>query len=279
MKVLGIAPCFDKATEYSYKWYEELMKKVKPKIKLKELKKEEATRKNFNQIVSTEAFDAIVFYDHGEKDGLVAQGGKEYILDTKNLSKVAAKVIYTMACLSAKKLGVDAYKKGIVYVGYIEVFAFTTYDEHLFCQAANSGFIAYAKGERNWKKIKQIMIEAFNKAIELADDPWTKIWLRWDRDALRVYDGESPKSYCPLRKVALKILGPEIGWKLTKTLVGGMFFYLVGFGITLHAIASELYYKGGYLEILSPQGEWIGLALNFVGFLLILRGVKRLLRK
>jgi len=46
--------------------------------------------------------------------------------------------------------------------------------------------------------------------------------------------------------------------------------FCLGFGITLHAIASELYYKGGYAEILSWQGEWIGLALVAIGFLVLL---------
>jgi len=43
--------------------------------------------------------------------------------------------------------------------------------------------------------------------------------------------------------------------------------FCVGFGIAAHAVASELYHKGGYAEILSPQGEWIGLALVAIGFI------------
>jgi len=42
-----------------------------------------------------------------------------------------------------------------------------------------------------------------------------------------------------------------------------------GFGITLHAIASELYYKGGYSEILSLQGEYFGLFLIMLSWLLV----------
>jgi len=46
--------------------------------------------------------------------------------------------------------------------------------------------------------------------------------------------------------------------------------FCVGFGITLHAVASELYYKGGYGEILSWQGEYVGLAFVLIGFLILL---------
>jgi len=40
--------------------------------------------------------------------------------------------------------------------------------------------------------------------------------------------------------------------------------FVGGFGITLHAVASELYYKSGYSEILSPQGEYIGLSVMLI---------------
>ena len=39
-----------------------------------------------------------------------------------------------------------------------------------------------------------------------------------------------------------------------------------GFGITLHAVANELYYKGGFWEIVRPQGEYIGLIIMMVAY-------------
>jgi len=42
-----------------------------------------------------------------------------------------------------------------------------------------------------------------------------------------------------------------------------------GYGITLHAIAGELYDKGGYPEILAPQGEWIGMSILAIALILI----------
>lgn len=50
----------------------------------------------------------------------------------------------------------------------------------------------------------------------------------------------------------------------------GWIMALVGWGITIHAVASELYHKGGYAEILSFQGEWIGLALIAIAYGLLL---------
>jgi hypothetical protein len=187
------------------------------------------------------------------------------------VDKVAGKVIYTLACLSARKLGAQAYAYNCIYVGYIETFAFTIDDEQLFCSAANSGFIAYVEGEDDWAKIKALMVEAFNKAMQQTNDPWAKMWLQWDRDALRVYapNADSPETKCLLRKAALKTFGSKIGWRLTRKAGLGIILFLVGYGITLHAVASELYCKGGYPEILKPQGEWIGLTLIFIGFILL----------
>ncbi len=41
-----------------------------------------------------------------------------------------------------------------------------------------------------------------------------------------------------------------------------------GYGVTLHAVASELYHKAGYAEILSLQGEYIGMAVLAAGLIL-----------
>ena len=45
-------------------------------------------------------------------------------------------------------------------------------------------------------------------------------------------------------------------------------FIIGGFAMALHAIAGELYDKGGYDEILSFQGEWIGMAVLAIGLVL-----------
>lgn len=42
--------------------------------------------------------------------------------------------------------------------------------------------------------------------------------------------------------------------------------FFVGAGVNLHAVANELYYKGGYAEILSFQGEYVGLAMMVLGY-------------
>jgi len=219
MRVLAVTPCFDEATGYSFKWYERLRESVKGRVEISELLRDSATRENFEKMLDAFKPEAIVFYDHGSEDCLCAQGGRECVLDHRNLWRVSGKIVYTMACLSAESLGAKAYAGyGCIYVGYIEEFIFTVEDEEYFCEAANSGFIAYVEGERDWRRIKAIMIEAFDKAIAAVEDPWSRMWLRWDRDALRVYapNADQPEARCPLRRLAVRLLGPRIGWKLSR---------------------------------------------------------------
>jgi hypothetical protein len=212
MKVLAVAPCFDTASEYSFLWWERLREAIKDKVELQELLRDMAVRSAFETNVGTFNPDAIVYYDHGSEDCLCAQDGTECVLDSGNVDKVFGKIIYTMACLSARTLGASAWKRGCIYIGYIEEFAFTTEDEQYFCEAANSGFIAYANGESNWARIKQIMIEAFNKIVDAIADPWGKMWARWNRDALRIWckGVDEPTPTCPISRMISFLFGDSV---------------------------------------------------------------------
>jgi len=61
-----------------------------------------------------------------------------------------------------------------------------------------------------------------------------------------------------------------VGLKLSRRQIKAIsnFLFAFGFGVSVHAIANELYYKGGYKEILSPQGEWIGFGLLFIAWVI-----------
>jgi hypothetical protein len=270
MRVLAVAPRFDEASGYSFKWYERLRDAVEGKVELQELLGDTAIRAAFEGNLEAFRPDAIVFYNHGSEDCLCAQGGQDCVLDSKNVDKVAGKIVYTMACLSARKLGAQAYARGCVYVGYVEEFVFTVDEEALFGQAANSGFIAYVNGEKDWAKVKQIMVEAFNRAMEQAKDPWAKMWLQWDRDALRIYapGADSPETRCVFRKAAIALFGEKMGWRIGRAFPVSVALFFAGFGVLLHDYCHALWQVGGYSEVLSPQGGYFGAAVMVAGFIL-----------
>jgi hypothetical protein len=278
MKVLGVAPCFDEASEYSFKWYERLRNAIKDKVELRELLRDVAFRSAFEGNVEAFQPDAIVFYNHGSDDCLCAQDGGTCVLDSDNVDKVAGKIIYTMACLSAKKLGAEAWKRGCIYVGYIEAFTFTTNAEQLFCQAANSGFTAYAEGETDWAKIKALMVEAFNKALEQAADPWTKIWLQWDRDILRIYapGADTPETKCVFRKAAITILGPKLGWMISRKHAISLLLLGAGAGVYLHDRIAEWTVLGQGQRL---HGLDVGFALAVTAYVILTFDFVKWLRK
>jgi len=48
--------------------------------------------------------------------------------------------------------------------------------------------------------------------------------------------------------------------------------FAIGWGVTLHAVANELYWKvEGFSEILKLQGEYIGLVLMLIAYVVLRR--------
>ncbi|MEM3389612.1 MAG: hypothetical protein QW491_09405 [Thermoproteota archaeon] len=214
-EILLIAPRFDDATQYSYLWMQRLLEKVEKKVEAVKLFETHATREHV--LFETGGKDAVVFYDHGSEDCLYAQGGQECVFTSSDAHLFRGRLLYTMACLAARKLGATVYANGGRFIGYYEPFSFVVNEEERFCRAANSGFIAWAEGERDFARIKQTMVDAFNAEIDSTQDAWAKVWLRYDRDALRVYAPgvDTPSSTCPFRSILIKIFGPTNGWRIS----------------------------------------------------------------
>jgi hypothetical protein len=278
MKILAVGPVFDDITRYSRLWLDRLEGSLKGYADITDLRAEDATRENFENRVRELDPDIVVYYDHGNEEGLYAQGGRGYVLDQDNLALVKGKVIYTLACLSAYKLGAIANQVyGCVYVGYVKEFAFTLEEEGLFSRAANTGLIAYVYAGADWKRVKELMIQAFNQAIREAKDPWSKVWLSWDRDNLRVYAAgvDTPSSSCMFRRLAVRIFGPK-GWFLSWTLFLGLIAYGLGIGLTLHDLYTEILEGPG--DPLRVHGGYVGLGLSMLGMLMVLKEYIRLLR-
>lgn len=221
MNVMMIRPRFDDATNFSFLWAENLLDQIKPFVTVKyDFKESEAARLNYEQNVKD--VDLVAFYDHGDEHGLVQNGGSGYVIDNENNEFLKNKIIYTMACLWSSNGGVDTWKKGAEAVfGYFEVFGFTTVEEHLFMEAANSGLVYRVETGAGWKEVFEFMKGKFNEMIDQAEDSWSKVWLRYDRDALRYYGADSPpvQSSCMFRRLALKLFGLK-GWHLKKLFFG-----------------------------------------------------------
>lgn len=115
----------DAPTEYLDSWFGmiiELVKKQKD-TKLFELKKERANRKELTELIEKENPQLVIFNGHGN-DELIT-GFKQEILVrcNDNESILAGKIVHSMACESAKKLGPKCITIGTrSFIGYKEKF-------------------------------------------------------------------------------------------------------------------------------------------------------------
>lgn len=268
MRAVFVRPRFDEATEYTHLWCSRLVSEVSGYLEgYVDLEGESATRERVEGALRADPSADLVFYGHGDERGLVAQGGVGYVVDDANAHLLRGRVVYAVACLWGAGGGARAYAVhgARVVVCYTRVFVFTVYDEHLFYRASSSGYVAYARGERDWAKIKRLMLEEFDRAIEEARDPWTKVLLVWDKTALRVYaDGvDVPEPRCALRRLVVRALGPRLGWRVGRRLAVSLVLFGVGVGVYAHDRVAEWYTLGQRLH-----GMDVGFALLVASFVL-----------
>ena len=211
--MLGIAPRFDSATECSFSWFLKFLAEYNksPPKPIKSLTENDAVRKNV--LVELPNVESIIFFDHGMETALIGQD-KNAVINTGDVQKLSGKKVYTMACLSAKVLGVEAYKNGCKeYWGAVESIGFTPQYADLFGEVYIQGAVGRFRDnipiEENMKKMK----DHFMANIEKTSDPWTKIWLQKDHDMWVCYhEGNPPSDQPEVPKSWLQIIIDFLNW-------------------------------------------------------------------
>jgi hypothetical protein len=262
-----VRPRFDTATEYSYEWCQQIIDHLKEKgLPYIELAERDAVRKKVEEALTQNPNAMLIHYDHGDQDRLIGNDGRP-VVDLQNVSLLSSRQAYNMNCLSAKILGVEAHnKKCTAYWGYTQVFSFTTDALDTFKTFANCGFFLYME-TRSWK-------EALSKAKELGKQLVNKLiqegkiiassCMSADVDALVCWNTETPTIPCRFRALAVKLFG-ALGWKLTRKHALSLLLFAVGFGISLHDFAHQVWELKG--TPLSLEGGYIGFILMLIGFL------------
>jgi len=267
---LVIAPNFDEATSYTSKWIQEVVNELKNQGYDITFLSDGVKRNDVENVLKTKEIDLVIFYNHGSEDCLWGSSN-EKVIDVDNINLLASKDLYTLSCLSGKKLGIEAYKKGVkTFIGYDDVFTFTTSEEDLFREAGNSGILIKLKEKVSWEEAFERMKQKFNECIEKAKEFWTKVWLAHDRDHLVKYDYlQPPITKCFFRKIAIKLFGHKIGWKLSVLAMAGLILFLIGYGIALHDFAHQVWELKH--TIFSLEGGYIGFFLIILGLILMLK--------
>jgi hypothetical protein len=217
-----IRPCFDEASSISFEWCSEVIGWLREKnISLIDLAKDDAVRSKVEEAIQRENPQLIVFYNHGDTQGLLEQDGENYVIDKKNDYMLSGKELYTLACLYGADAGIDAWKKGAIAVWcYIKEFGFTTEALTEFKNFANSGIKFKLEGktwEESLQQTKNLAKQLCQKLIN-EGKYISAIILQQDSDALRCYTQNNPPetSTCIFRKLLIKILGPQKAWRIAK---------------------------------------------------------------
>lgn len=211
--MLVCAPKFDNATSYSYEWSRELVDLLKKHgFVVKDISGGIVKREDVeNSLVDVSLY---VHYDHGSEDCHWG-GAHEKVIDLGNVNLLSGKEVYCMNCSSAKKLGVEAWKRGAVaYWGYVEEFVFTTDALDAFKEFANYGLKKRLEG-LSWKecleKTKERAKEIINELIRNGKYIAASALLHNMENLVCYTPSEPPKSRSVFRRLALRLFGAK-GW-------------------------------------------------------------------
>jgi len=213
-----VAPKFDSATEYSYGWSREAKALLEEKsYEVIDIGGGPVSRAEVENALRQNPGVLYVHFDHGS-DSAHWGSQTEAVVDLNNVKLLSGREVYCMNCLSAKKLGVEAYKNGaLAYWGYVETFTFSTEAIEEFGEFAVSGLKFRLQGETWMQSLQHAkdLAKALGQKLVEAGKYIASVILQGDADALVCYTPDNPpESKCIFRKTAIRIFGPKTGWKL-----------------------------------------------------------------
>lgn len=195
MKAVLCRPKFDDVTGYTFAFAEEILQWCRQAgIDIIDLAEAEAVRKAVVMELTREV-DLFIHYDHGEEDSLIGQDEKA-VIDLDNAGLLANKEVFTLACLSAKDLGPEVWRKGGTFWGYTEIVSFSTDSLPEFREAFNCGFFyRFIEGDTRQNSLQRAKDTFSRLSLELvaAGETFAAIFMRENRDNLVYLDSHKPE--------------------------------------------------------------------------------------
>ena len=270
-KWIFIRPRFEEVTEITFEEAQDAIDYLKSKGEtILDLAVQDAVREKTEATLKENPDANVAHYDHGNETSWVGNDERA-VLDLNNVELLAGRECYCDNCSSAKTLGVEAWKrKAKAYWGYNDIFYFTTDAKEEFKQFVNNG-VKRRVDQYSWKEslemTKKLATELIDKLVK-AGKALAAACMRNDRDILVCYTEDMPPtSDCAFRRLGIKLFGPKVGWKLSRTTGFGILLTLIGWGIVAHDFAHQVCELKG--TVFSLEGGYVGLALNLIGFILL----------
>jgi len=192
-------PNHDPLTNYLYYWCEKVIQQArKSRVKVIDLDKKRANRKEFESVIRKTNPSLVSLNGHGDDQTVTGFNNEVLIKARVNEQLLAEKIVYALACRSAKVLGPRSIKKGTkAYIGYDDDFVLM-YNENkitrpledktakLFLEPSNMVLISLLKGndaktshlrsKNNFKKKYQSLMTTESPQVDKEALPW--LW--WD---------------------------------------------------------------------------------------------------
>lgn len=239
MRLTFCRPEFDAATYYSHEWCGHKIEEAEEKDhSVRDLPRSDANRSDFEENMRNFNPHAFIFYDHGDEDCLVAQGGMGCVVNSGNAYYLKGRLVYTMACLSAKRLGETVHEEGgLTYWGHDDVVGFVTTALQAFEESLSIG-LSQLLEDRTVKQALEKTGETYEEWIthytegdgkDEEDAPIIAAYLEHDYEHTRVIGElnitlsqipeppipEPTPIPCPFRRAAVKIFG-SAGYKIPR---------------------------------------------------------------
>ncbi len=234
-----VAPKFDEATEHSYDCSRDIKSQLeKHGYEVIEVNGGRVHKELVEEKLKENEGAIYIHYDHGSEDAHYGSE-TEQVINTENVGLLSGREVYCMNCSSAKKLGVEAWRKGAkAYWGYNDVFVFTTDALDEFKEFSNSGLI-FRLGGKDWMECLRLTKQlAEDLAQKLAKEGKiiASVILQNDANILRCYTPDNPpdESGCVFRRTALKLFGNKVGWRISRKYAISVLLLGLGTGIFIH---------------------------------------------
>jgi hypothetical protein len=153
---LLVRPSYDDVTTTLHSWADEVHASIQSANHhvCSDLSGDRAVRSNTESHL-TQPCDCFIFYGHATEDSLAPHGGLPTypaILDMTNSHLLSQKLVYTVSCKSARRLGQDAVSRGCrAYMGYRRNFKYVANStvEGWFKRVANAALLHLLTSPQN----------------------------------------------------------------------------------------------------------------------------------
>jgi len=212
-----IRPRFDETTEISHAFCncmtDYLCMTSKSFI---DLSQDDAVKAKVEETLKENPTAKVIFFNHGNTEALIGND-KQPVIDKDNVQLLAHReYTITLACEWGADGGVEAWRQGCLAVlCYVDVVSFTTDALPQFEKAFTAAFFLREQS-LEWKdiltEVKDLMGTLAN---ELAGEGkfMASACMAYNKDILRIYNGEIPATRCVGRWLAITFLGKR-GWKI-----------------------------------------------------------------